>query len=339
MRWLISIISSITSVAVSVTAPSVSCRNELGAHVDAWWILKAPAGTNYLYADSDSPILVESPYSLNDTSIGALTFTTQQLWGVGNNLLGYAIYNDEVPNDPNYNYTYGHTKGYFAIANDGSAIYVTHSIPLFPVGPAVVGSYSGLGSNAWTYAQDAACFSISADTMNAIAGLLLLNSPQIYDSIDNIVYKNVTQLILGNYNIYPICSSAQFTTTGGLQFTVFAKSAQWNNELYSACVAPTLRTSLWTETWIRGSQEPASCPSSGYDVIDIDGITLTPSMSWTEYNDHSKWVVTPNATTVCFGDINRMTSQYNRAGGTQCFQSASLATQLKSAVTGFQDTC
>lgn len=54
--------------------------------------------------------------------------------------------------------------------------------------------------------------------------------------------------------------------------------------------------------------------------------------------DHSKWGVALSKEVVCFGDINRMTSQYKRGGGTTCFENKAIWQQFLNSVTD-HDTC
>jgi deoxyribonuclease-2 len=95
---------------------------------------------------------------------------------------------------------------------------------------------------------------------------------------------------------------------------------------------------LWTETWIRGSAEGPACPTSGYDTLDVKGVDFGNGMNWSETNDHSKWAIAVNTTMLCIGDINRMTTQYSRGGGTACFKNLYLMNAFESAVSGL-DSC
>ena len=335
--------SSSSAVAVGV---SLSCLDEKGSPVDSWVALKQPAGSYYYYYDSATQQFHLSPYSMNDTANGALTWTTQQLWNSATTT--YTIFNDEVPGETSYSYTYGHTKGYFALADDDTGFYITHSIPLYPVGPSNSSTYLGLGSNAWTYAQNAACLTVSGATLDAMAYKFHLNRPLIYDSRISTSatqkYSNIASLVGGYYSTAAICANSALYTSGGMGFAVFAKSTQWNNDLWSGCVSSIVQSALYVESWIRGSQEPAYCPSSGFDVLDVSGVDFSSSGGgsygvWSETKDHSKWAVSLDNSTVCFGDINRMSTQYGRGGGTVCYEDSVLGQRLLTAVTGSSDAC
>lgn len=322
------------------------CLNENGNNVDFWIIMKKPKGNNYFYYDVNNKNFDISPISLNDTSNGALTHTINQLWITNynnynntNNYCNYVIYNDQIPkqykiNDIDKLINYGHTKGFFAFDENNNGFFITHSIPLFPIGPKTTNKYLGLGSNAWTYAQNMLCLSVKADTINKLSYKFLLNRPQIYETnLNTNKYEYINELVNGKYSTEKICDYDIFTTQNGLKFKLFAKSAEWNNELYSECVVPNEKDTLWVESWIRGSAEGPICPISNYDTLDIKYLDFGNNNNWSETQDHSKWAITINKNIICMGDINRMTSQYSRGGGTTCFNDEILNSILKNAIT------
>ena len=324
----------------------VECLNENGLPVDYWVILKKPQGTDYFYYDSDSRDFHTSPHSLNATSIGALAYTTKQLWQAEMN---YVMYNDQPPkdiydivddsySDNLYAGKFGHTKGFFAfVSASDNGFWLTHSIPLFPLGPKVVDDYQGLGKNAGTYAQHLLCLSVTAESINNLSKQFLLNRPQLYDSrLVTEKYAYIRQLIDGKYSTLNVCDTSVLITTGGLPFKLYAKTAEWNNDLYAGCVTPTEQDTLWVESWIRGSAEGPTCPVSDYDTLDIKTLEFVVGdriYSWKETQDHSKWAITANRYVICMGDINRMTTQYSRGGGTACFSDKILHSILKKATT------
>jgi deoxyribonuclease-2 len=329
------------------TTFAFQCMNDVGKPVDSWVILKKPQGTTYFYYDSSEKDFKTSPYSLNDSSSGALTHTTQQLWLKDAN---YVLYNDQVPKAGEENDTatmqFGHTKGFFAFDNK-EGFWLTHSIPLFPMGPQESSTYVGLGSNAKVYAQHLLCISVSGNTLNDLAGAFLLNRPQIYDSkltpkanlLKNEKYSNIRNLIDGEFSTADSCQKTALMSQGGMPFTVYSKTAQWNNDLYAGCVAPYEKDTLWVDTWIRGKASGPVCPYTEYDTLDIKSLDFYPlDGAWRETQDHSKWLITEYKKVVCMGDVNRMTTQYLRGGGTACFNEPVLHAVLKKATTGL-DTC
>jgi deoxyribonuclease-2 len=317
---------------------ALSCLDETGSATDFWVAIKAPRGSDYLYYDSTTNVFAPSVNSMNDTTTGALTYTTKQLWTAE----AYAVWNDEVPSELNYSFSYGHTKGFFAFDSQGEGFLLIHSVPSFPVGPSMSSEYLGLGGNAYTYAQSFLCLSVSATTLNSVSYKYLLNRPHVYDflfpSSLEPTYGNISSLVKGKYSTAKLCASEVLITEANTEFQLFGKTSEWNNDLYSACVAPTLQSDLLTETWIRGSAEGPSCPTSGYETFDIQGLDFEKGFNWSETNDHSKWAIALNTTTLCIGDINRMTTQYSRGGGTACLSNSVLFNAFQKAVSK-TDSC
>lgn len=315
-------------------ATTVSCLDDRGSNVDQWLILKHPQSNSYFYYDSQEHDFQPSPWSLNDTHNGALAQTVKQLWTAHD--INYVLYNDQpvtaMMNDELAAAAatkYGHTKGLFAFLKNDNGIsqgfWLTHSIPLYPLGPQESAAYRGLGSNAYTYAQHILCLTMTGDTLNLLAKQWMLNRPQIYEfhltKESALAYPNLQKLVDGEYSLRSVCEKkTDIQTHAGLPLTVFAKTSEWNDDLYAGCVTPFLQDELWVESWIRGSAIGPVCPFKEHDTLDIQSLDF-PSfgMGWSETKDHSKWAMTALLPFVCFGDINRMTSQYSRGGGTVCF--------------------
>jgi len=53
-------------------------------------------------------------------------------------------------------------------------------------------------------------------------------------------------------------------------------------------------------------------------------------LKWNHSDDHSKWVYNDNY--ACFGDMNRMTSQWKRGGAFYCLKNARLVKAIKQMV-------
>ena len=81
---------------------------------------------------------------------------------------------------------------------------------------------------------------------------------------------------------------------------------------------------LEVESWIRGSAcEPTD------KVHDIKELKFN-NYSWSEYNDHSKWCT--GTRSVCFSDINRMTTQALRGGGAICVDDKQIYADFHDAI-------
>ena len=324
---MVSIRSFIISM-LPLCLKALSCYSDTGAPVGSWFISKLPSGTNYLYYDTSINTIQQSPNSLNDTNNGALPSTLKQLWV---DTTDYMLFNDEPANTiDTATLTYGHTKGVWLWSNT-EAVLLTHSIPLFPKGPQQVNQYSGLGTNAYTYAQSMACFTMTTQTVNTMASIATLTAPNIYERrVRPTTPKSLALFANGTIRTDALCANQPFSTNTINNLLYFAKSSQWNNELYSQCIGLALQTSLLVESWIRGSAVGPSC-SGNYRVLDVQNLKWF-NRTYKETQDHSKWAVSTTNSQMCIGDINRMTTQYTRGGGAICWSDAVLSSNLRNSI-------
>lgn len=308
------------------------CKNQDGSAVPFWFLVKAPNGTDSLYYDATQTGFVPATSDLNSTTEGALATTMKQLWS--EKTTDYIAFNDEPPTATTYNFTVGHTKGVWAWnVEQDAAIVLQHSTPKFPLGPGQSENYKALGGNAWMYGQHFACFSLSVAELATLAPAAQLTVPDIYDSrVRSSSPAALQALASGQTSTDPACSLTQSLSS----FHYYAKSTQWNNELYAACIAPSEGESLLVESWIRGSAEGPSCGTPA--VLDVQSLAYPTLNAFTEYNDHSKWAVAQTGPLVCASDINRMTTQYQRGGSAFCFNDTVLASALRTAITA-TDSC
>ena len=305
-------------VIVSKTVSGISCKDESGSDVPTWTIMKLPQGTDYYYYDTTNGYTF-SQNSLNDTSGGALTNTIQQLWSPNMN---YIIYNDEPPNQVTYNFSVAHSKAVW-IWDDNNAIVITHSIPKFPQGPSLEGEYTGLMENAWEYGQAASCFQVSLSSLPATLNLVYQTVPLIYDKSCDNCYENFKQDTNNSCSTYIIDG----------QHIMFMKPSIYEVDIWASCISPYFSSNVSVESWIHGTTDGPYCsPTYEYDTLDIQSLQFPEGQSFTEYDDHSKWGILQNPL-VCFGDLNRVTSQMTRSGTVYCWKDLTLWEQLDQLIT------
>ncbi len=214
------------------------------------------------------------------------------------------------------------------------------------------------------YGQTALCISLKISEINKVIEQLLYMKPKIYSmkvSSDlekhssNIMDLKDSKWITGNHYINRNNLRHRFSSpkgghnsninnimsTSGMSFTSFSKSSNAGVDLYANIVAPTLKTSLYVETWRKnpGTPLPSECDLS-FKVENVH--LLSPKFTnsaetgaFDYTNDHSKWALSQTSTHpyICIGDINRMHSQYKRGGGTTCFQSPTVWNSFKQWIT------
>eukprot|EP00161_Ancyromonas_sigmoides_P013612 TRINITY_DN350_c0_g4_i1.p1 TRINITY_DN350_c0_g4~~TRINITY_DN350_c0_g4_i1.p1 ORF type:complete len:248 (-),score=63.26 TRINITY_DN350_c0_g4_i1:108-851(-) len=243
-------------------------------------------------------------------------------------------YNDDHPDDEAAPSSRAHAKGVVTVsAVDQTGFWLVHSTPRFP--------YRGettLPLMAHTYGQTFLCISISNATEWADIGQQLqIDNVSVYDQLLPSWFL-ASAPAFGTIQDGPIPNGIpqyRIVTIGDGEFLSFAKSRGWNNDLYGALVAPTLQSSLLVETWMR--PRLASRCGGKYDVMNVQNMQIGP-VAFRETQDHSKFgIAVPGGTPyVCVGDINRMTSQRKRGGGTVCFQQPRLWQALFDSITAVE---
>jgi len=235
------------------------------------------------------------------------------------------MYNDQTPDGAEHD-SNGHTKGVVSFDSSGG-FWLVHSVPEFLMPSSDGYSFPESGEE---FGQSFLCLSLSASTINQIAALMQYNRPYIYDqSLGASLAKDypaVLSLVNGSYIKDPVANLSLISTTGGTKFVAFAKTAEWNNDLYEFLVQPYFKMGMQWQTWQDGTGDlPSFCtPQYKYDSVDIQDLAIG-SASWKDTDDHSKWgcSMKSQGDVVCIGDINRQSSQYARGGGTVCASSSS----------------
>jgi deoxyribonuclease-2 len=321
--------------------------NESGKPVDWWFVYKVPqlaAGQNdsaettgYEYAYFDAAMdaaggnVVASPNVIGDGN-GALDRTLQSAFAKPGKTVGYILYNDELPATAGRpdNANLGHTKGLFTFDTQTKRGYwLLHSWPKF-VDP------TAHQDPAPMYGQTYLCLALDLDTLERIAGqMLLFQEPQTYFCRQGgltSAYPGLTQLMSQpTYDVPAGTSVLQLQTIGKMPFSVIAKNRQWDGDFWNGLVGPTLRDDIDVDTWIRGLIPPHADTDGIHKTFDIKYINLGPlgiHYAWPETRDHAKWAITLKNDWVCVGDINRMITQRKRGGGAIAFQNRTLWTAL-----------
>ena len=195
------------------------------------------------------------------------------------------------------------------------------------------------------YGQSFLCVSVHED-LEVIVDYLYYTFPKIYESSVNKMYEEtVTNLerVLKMKHVetppWKIIQNLNVAEGTHEKFIMFAKAGQLNEDIYKDMIAPYFNRSLFVETWERGNGAPSDCTGKSfvYNVCDME------LLNW-EYKDtldHSKWAVTEPKEEgddgyFCVGDLNRMTTQFERGGGSVCFKASTLSQQIRKGIWSYE---
>lgn len=315
---------------MAVVGPSLCsvCQGPSG-DVDWWVAFKYPKVSDYAYADSQNSQLARASDNLSDIKC--------PLWktlGKGSATSGASMYyNDETPEGAKTS-SRAHSKGVWMSDPDFSGFWLIHSVPRFPLPTG-----TGFPDDELIYGQSFLCISITNSTdWQTVAKHILINFPLVYSSsLPSWFLAEAPAMGYVKDSAPPSGTPDQDAAPIGAGFMSFAKSKAWDSDLYGDFVAPTLKISMLVESWGRPYMPP-HCDGS-YHVNDITELNLLGT-SFKDTEDHSKYGISTSASmaVVCIGDINRMTSQRKRGGGTACFRNQALWTALKQSVQS-TDSC
>jgi deoxyribonuclease II len=338
---------------------SLSCLDDDGNAVDGWTSLKGNNGYAIYNYDTSTKTFVASVYTMNQTTSGSIMNTLNPLYDASiNSSFAYALYNDNPPETGAASSSYAHSKGILATSST-QGFWLVHSLPNWPA-ETPTGNPGVPPSD--TYAQSLGCVTVNVNTIDLIANLTMVNRPKIYEhhmpstGMPSIPFF---EKLIDNdyYDDAPTSASQSFQSLAGVDYVQFAKSKEWEMDLYDDLIAPYYQTPLYVETWINGAggRQSSVCQSNVppdshqkvnavYDIYQIDLITLSGEDTWKNTQDHSKYAfaapmdfdtnVTSSSNVTCIGDINRMCSQEDRGGGAMCHQNHDLMMAFRSIVSG-----
>ena len=361
------LLSLFSVILLSLPGPGISevCRDQEGNEVDWWIVYKLPRRTSvkyrhkykkhfprkkdwkgfnnnlkegvaYAYLTSAlpdtqwtmSPVAISDPSSIPGRTLAPLySSSSADMFSL--------LYNDEVPNGPTSFY-HGHTKG-VVMGSQDSSLWLIHSVPHFPPFPNETYDYPATGHS---FGQSALCLSFSSGQLDTVGKQLTYNYPNIYHTNVPQWSTRYTSLVAASQgshiNTAPYFNTEILNTLAGESLTVFAKFTDFGKDLYADLVAPSLQVPLMVESWPRG---PGKMPSRCETKFIVENIN---EMDFTELEDddfrttfdHAKWAISLDKKRpwVCVGDINRMTTQEHRAGGTACFWSYTVWKTFKKSV-------
>lgn len=226
-----------------------------------------------------------------------------------------------------------------------------HSVPKFAPPPSSKYEYPDTGRD---NGQTALCISVkTAQEGKDILTQLTHMRPNVYDVENAAGLKDLDDLFTvistRKWPKEPVTSVETITSQKGANFESFSRNqhAAQSGELYSTVISPKLDTPLIVETWRRGAGGvlASNCTKSSktHDVMNVAEMSLEvdggkSTGTWPYLKDHSKWAISAESEKpfVCIGDINRMSSQLKRGGGTVCIKSKPVWTLFRNSVAAIE---
>lgn len=125
-------------------------------------------------------------------------------------------------------------------------------------------------------------------------------------------------------------------TINGTEMRFIFKNGKINGSIFEDGINNMVQSPLLAETWGRPLEEPWC--GKPYPVGNIRYLNIKENIGWKETQDHSKWCYATQNDFSCFGDQNRMPSQWKRGGAFYCLNSPVLKAAL-AKITTQTETC
>jgi len=346
----------------------LQCLGPGGDAVDWWVAYKLPRGAAAAYWDATGAALPAVNVSDRRSALGR---TMEQAYADG---VAYVFYNDEVYDklpgaggavgrevraeacvSDAWDNSWAHGKGVVA-ANADTGFWLTHSVPGLPLNSTLSGTEWSFPEGQQLYAQTFLCLSASTGDLDSLSAAFLHSRPYVYDTnlgADGVASQFLPKMSewVGTY--WEIQRGQQwlsFETLGGLRLQVFGhwplEGAAWDWNVWEGVVAPHLQSDMIVETWCDGHTGGGTDKACLPPVCDrpqqvVEAYTMDfGGGEFRNTDDHGKWglsMTREQGAWLCFGDLNRMSSQRFRGGGVVCFQEEGLWEAWRAGITAHQE--
>ncbi|VEN59183.1 unnamed protein product [Callosobruchus maculatus] len=297
---------------------ATQCRNENDEPVDWFYAYKLPTikhhssnillknGVAYAFMTSED----HSDWRFSNVSINStdsiIGKTLKGLYETENELF-YVLYNDQPPQRRSSE-DKGHNKGVI-LAENQVGFWLIHSVPHFPDIQDKAYTFPRTGT---VFGQSFLCITLDLKNLDIVGIQLQYNKPYIYNTNILAALKSALPNLVAAASNKTVSNPpwfhlANISSNDGISFLSFAKSKDFNKDLYEDLVAPSLQSNLMVETWADGPGRLRSDCSKQFKVLNIKSIEINVTEAlFTTTEDHSKWAVSSdNKNWICVGDINR----------------------------------
>jgi deoxyribonuclease-2 len=235
----------------------------------------------------------------------------------------WIIYNDQMDkiktNEKKIHMGHGHCKGIIAW-NDQKISWLCHSVPQFPsFFDGEKQEISDIDQSEILYGQSFQYIEIPYHNEKLI---------EIVQQLDVMDASIVTQK---NHLTFPKRKNDTINIIIlSDTITHIAKSPKHQIDIYSQSIGVQYPYNWKVESWMRGQIITSDVLPYLERVRDIKKLQYD-NLIYREGQDHSKWAVS-DSSFYCIGDLNRMTSQYNRGGGGLICDNKDIAESLRKLI-------
>ena len=317
-----------------------SCKNQKGDFVDWYAIFLKPKSStgkdliSYLYFDNFSNelkyyIYNEDTFPLNKI----LDYIINDDFGTN-----YIIWNDDISiiNEKSKfsNKNKAHSKG-ILLYDSFSGLYLSHSIPKYPLRDNRNNILKEIPKNAVKYGQSLICISLSKSEAEIILKILININVKVvksvyYDRVNIFSNLSLLDLITNEKNNNDIINYAiKIKSINFKEFNFILKNHKHKVIRFDTSLRKLYNDDFYVRIWSRPYLSEAD--AGKFYIKNIYNIKLR-NYSIHVNKDHSKWAVSKNESIVCFSNLNHVESHKNRGGLIICFEEKILNKKSKEPI-------
>lgn len=286
-----------------------NCCTSSEPNIKVEFAIKLPNGQDYIWYDNETQKFIHDP-DINTWIQNRYNLSYLKNW---------VVYNDDISKIAEKHTSYGHCKG-IVTWNHMKIGWLCHSVPNFPRN-FKGNTISVLEKSEYIYAQSFQYIEIPY-TDKMLEDILM----QVHYMNANIYNESYTEEYMHLKNK----PSPKINKINLLKITDdiihVAKNHNVKMDIYSDYIAKNSPENWYIQTWKRGHH----INSINMKIHDITQLQFNDN-KWSSTMDHSKWGVSHNEYYL-IGDLNRMTSQYDRGGGSFICRNIKLANALNKLI-------
>ena len=342
MIFFLTLTAYIITDLLSITNSKYSCLNPQGKEVDWYIVLLFPRKSSkaneifYSYYDNLSTDFKYLRY--DKSTFPPLQIVKEAISLTNNDKANYFFWNDDLSHGNHKESaptSKAHSKGGLLYSAE-QGIWLLHSLPRFPKRNDDDVIELDLPDNAGIYGQHFTCVTINKEnSLEIIKNLNIINVQLIskradFDMVDK-DNKDVEKLIKGKADRkLPNSNRLFISSLKGAKFNLFAKSGRLSEMPYDTMIAPFYSDGLYVETWTKPEMIQNLCKGP-YNILNVQNVKFG-DYAFNKDQEHSKWAVGMTKNVVCYGDLNRVSSQTKRGGLIMCFENQILTSIMRNSI-------
>lgn len=299
------------------------CVDENGDSVDWFIALRVPgAERSYLFLDSRSTKFRVLKENFLEKLFGQIQMGKEKIMA----------WSDQVPGTKDTASSIeAHSKGFMTVDNLKRGFVLLHSIPRYPEIESNKIDWVTMKSSKYGQSLFCSSFRRGLEEAKEIFDKLKASNVDFYEDDFKFEQKKTRKPFQRRKRFEPTMEMKI-----GPEVELWTKTRDSRELPYSDMLKNNLKVGWLVQSWGRPLL-PSQCSRDKKHAISNIELMRYGAYTWKTTQDHSKWSISTTQYWVCFGDLNRMSSQSKKGGSFLCRYNKLLHSAMKSLI--LKDQC